>query len=166
MGIGHVHGRVYISFDSLNRTRSLVALNEPDAKFVFVTISSNGNQDCQVSLEDIYRFEQTVSRAIIEDLDSSLVVCADSAAGVHMQAMLLIGCNMILSGFDCDEVERAFSTVCPDRYLGEGLDLSLGDFWGAFHHAKAMGWIDFSDFGEREVGEKELDIQEYLHYAR
>ena len=46
------------------------------------------------------------------------------------------------------------------------IDLSLRDFWSAFHQANQMGWINFHGPFDRQLEENELDIEEYLHYFR
>ena len=167
-----VHGNIYISFNSVRNTQARLnteqAAGGPQWVVLSVEIENNDlgiplHSDFPVSLEDIYRFEQAIGSALEEYEGSNIVICAGPIRAGQLQTAFLIGCHIILKGCDCDEVCMKFGHVQPCLSIAHELDLSLRDFWSAFHQADRMGWINFHGSVNCELEENELDIAEYLH---
>ena len=165
----HIHAKLHFSMETAHTVQSITNKQRGSGcKWIAISIiqeSDHLRSDFSICLEDIYRFDQRLSKLFDEHEGWNVVICAGHRPSTRSQAAMLAGCYLMLHGRSYDEVCSIFGSI-DERLFQESRDLSLRDFCSAFHEARCMGWINFDVSKNQELGENELDIEEYVHYSR
>ena len=118
-----------------------------------------------ISLEDVSRFYDTLSNT--DDRASNIVICTGPVPRIQFGAVYLLGCYMIICGFNLEKVRSALHEFeeLVSRFECNGM--SCYDFWSAFHQAWRDKWVGFGKRDEFETDTQTvIEIEEYKHYSR
>ena len=159
--------RIYLTSLTPQQTAELLKRWIPHDSSVVISMETICNEivDVQflpISLEDIARFYETLSKTI--NRASYIVICTGPVPRIQFGAVYLLGCYMLISGSDLAEVRSALHPFDGLVSLFECNGMSCHDFWSAFHQAQREKWVTFGECAPD--GAAIIEIEEYKHYCR
>jgi hypothetical protein len=118
-----------------------------------------------LSLEEMFQFD-VIMQNLINRHSHRVVVCTGSETSRQARTLMLLGCHMVMSqGMAFEETLLRFR---PLQSLIQTYFNGISAFevlLRAICCAKCLNWIDFG-FGNNDIPESGIQMDEYIHYAR
>jgi hypothetical protein len=172
----HIHSRVYVVLSTIQEASACISLKPAfflSGEFDIVDDEYDADPENQTyvnpwTLADMYKFSETLQRAMCHHAKENIVICVGSDPKFLTNISFLLGGYMILGqDFDFSHLMTVFGSISP-LLVHFTDDLELHDCWRALIQARCLGWLNFSAgamLGALPSSKDHtIDMLEYMHY--